>query len=497
MSQRIYILDRYGNPMMSASNTPYESAGTGRRAVNWYAPGTGPNATLGASLTTLRNRSRAGYRNNPWIKRGLNSLTANEIGTGITPRSRAADDQFRRAANALWETSAQEFDADGVLDVYGMQSMSSLNRNQAGEVFIRRRPRRPDDGLAVPLQVQILEAEFVPEGMNQIAPNGNVIRNGIEFDRVGRRAAYWMYRQHPADNQVVPDTATTVRVPASEVIHHYLPIRPGQIRGEPVTAQALLKAHTFDSYDDAELVRKQTRAPFTGFLKKSYEGETDWQYDPMTGEPTDEDHDGMPTANVEAGTWLSGLPGEEPVLFSGDDTGQGYADFMRQQLLGIAAGIGPIPYELLSGDWSKVNDRLIRAILQEFRRQIEAWQDQLMIFQVCRTWWHWWMDAAVYSGALTAPGYTMRKNEYRRHEWRPQGWQYLHPEQDINAKSKAIDKNLTSTEAEVAKAGYDIEDIIDQNIRTEQLMVQKRREAGLPDYPPNSAKQQTTETTQG
>jgi len=473
----------YGStPPPGPANLPYESAGYGRRSKNWNAPGTGPNMTLYGALITLRNRSKAGYRNNPWIRRGIESLVSNEVGVGIVPRSRAEDEAFRAAANALWAKSVDELDADGILNFYGQQALSSRTRNMAGEAFLRRRRRRSDFGTHVPLQVQLLEPDFVPHTLNEVLRNGNRVRQGIELDKRGQRVAYWMYKSHPNDGMWATDFSQLIRVPASDVIHHYIPLRPGQLRGEPVTAQALLKAHTFDSYDDAELVRKQSRAPYTGFIKKSYTGEEDWQYDPLTGERYSTDSEGVANISVEAGTMLSGLPGEEPVLFDGDDTGAGYADFMRQQILGMATGIG-VPYEILSGDWSKVNDRLMRAILQEFRRHIEAAQDHLMIFQVCQGVWRWWMDAAVMSGALAAPDYQSRRSEYQAHEWRPHGWPYLNPLQDVQAKKEAIAANLTSTEAEVAKTGYDVEDIVKQNIKTESDMVQKRREAGLADYP--------------
>jgi capsid protein len=38
----------------------------------------------------------------------------------------------------------------------------------------------------------------------------------------------------------------TVRVPAEEVIHLFRPLRPGQIRGEPWLARALVKLNELD-----------------------------------------------------------------------------------------------------------------------------------------------------------------------------------------------------------------------------------------------------------
>lgn len=474
-----------GRPLVNSIQAPYEGAGQGRRTENFFAPASGPNAALIGSLPTLRNRSRAGYRNNPWIKHGLNRLTSNEIGTGIVPRSRAKDEALRKAMNELWNRVVNEIDADGNLDFYGMQTLSSRTRNMAGEIFIRRRSRRLSDGYAVPMQLQALEPEFCPESLNTTTRYGNRIKAGIEFDRIGKRVAYWMYRSHPNDIHYDANLADLVRIPASEIIHHYIPLRPGQIRGEPVTAQALLKAFTFDSYDDAELKRKETKSTITGFLKKAYNGEEDWAYDPVTGDPLDEgDEDGVHNINIQAGTLLTGYPGEEPIMFDGDNTGSGYSDFMRQQLMGIATAMEGIPYEILSGDWSNVNDRLVRAIMQEFRRGIEAVQDQYMIYQLCRQVWHWFGDAAVLGGALQVQDYTNTRMDVLAHEWRPQGWPYLQPQTDIAAKKEAISTGLSSLEAEVAKTGYDYDTIQDQNIEAELRMVEKRRAAGLPDYPP-------------
>ena len=456
--------------------TAYESAGTGRRSGNWYAPSSGPNSTLTANLSNLRNRSRAGLRNNPWIAKGIDSLVTNEIGTGIIPRSRAENESDRAAINALWAKSVNELDVEGNLDFYGMQAQIVRARRTSGEVFLRKRIRRIGS-FTVPMQVQVLESDFVPHSKNEVRPNGNKIVAGIEFNKYGKRVAYWMYKDHPSDFYFTSNDL--LRIPASQVIHHFCPTRPGQVRGEPDSSRSLLKAYTFDSYDDAELVRKQTRAPFTGFLSKNYSDDADtFKYDPFTGEEISKDADSVPTLDAQPGTILTGYPGEELNLFSGDDTGQGYADFMRQQLLGIAAGLN-IPYELLTGDWSKVNDRLVRSILNEFHRQVEMAQDHLTTFQVCDNVWGWWINEAVSANSVQVDV----NSDYQSVEWRPHAWSYVHPEQDINAKLKAIEGNLTSRDAEVAKTGWDAEEIDKQNVEAELRLKNLKESAGLINEP--------------
>lgn len=92
---------------------------------------------------------------------------------------------------------------------------------EGGEALIRLRYRRPEDGLTVTLQLQVLEPEHLSVHLNTQAENGNVIRAGIEFDRLGRRVAYPLYRAHPEEGALSPMSGAggleTVRVPAEEI----------------------------------------------------------------------------------------------------------------------------------------------------------------------------------------------------------------------------------------------------------------------------------------
>ncbi len=48
---------------------------------------------------------------------------------------------------------------------------------EGGECFVRLRNRKPEDGLCVPLQLQVLESEHLDNKSNKTLANGNVIRN--------------------------------------------------------------------------------------------------------------------------------------------------------------------------------------------------------------------------------------------------------------------------------------------------------------------------------
>lgn len=258
---------------------------------------------------------------------------------------------------ALWRDWTEEADAAGQTDFYGLQALACRAMLEGGECLIRLRPRRPEDGLVVPLQLQLLEPEHLPINMNTdlepvagMSGPGNVVRSGIEFDALGRRVAYHLYRSHPDDGRLAPMSGQggleTVRIDAREIIHLYRVLRPGQIRGEPWLSRALVKLNELDQYDDAELVRKKTAAMFAGFVTRQN------PEDNLMGEGTP-NSSGVSLAGLEPGTMQILEPGEDIKFSDPADVGGSYAEFLRTQFRGVAAAIG-ITYEQLTGDPASV-----------------------------------------------------------------------------------------------------------------------------------------------
>jgi lambda family phage portal protein len=429
----------------------YEVAGSGRRALAWAPGNPGVNAAIFASGDALRSRSRDLVRRNPWAANAIEAFVANCIGTGIKPRSMAGDEDFREAVHALWWDWSDEADAAGLTDLYGLQALACRAMMEGGECFVRLRFRRPEDGLSVPLQLQVLEAEHVPLALNMTLGSGNVVRAGIEFDHLGRRVAYHMYREHPGDPAARAGGHEIVRVPAEQVVHLFRPLRPGQVRGEPWLARALVKLHELDQYDDAELVRKKTAAMFAGFITRLA------PEDAIMGEG-EPDEDGAAIAGLEPGTMQVLAPGEDVKFSDPADVGGTYGEFLRNQFRAVAVAAG-VTYEQLTGDLTGVNYSSIRAGLLEFRRRCEMIQYAVVVHQLCRPVWRAWMRQAVLAGALRAPGFEREPARYLMVKWVPQGWQWIDPEKEFKAVVLAIRAGLMSRAEAVAELGYDIETI--------------------------------------
>lgn len=434
----------------------YESAAQTRRTRGWNAPTTSPNTSLLFSLTRLRDRSRASVRNNGYGKGAIDHLVTNIIGTGIKPMSQAKDPDLRRQIQDLFTCWTDEADADGLLDFYGLQAQAVRGWLTGGENYTRLRARFVTDGLSVPLQLQNIEPEISPATYNDVLSNGFRVRASIEFDPIGRRTAYYFYPQRPGDLMDY-DPSQLRRVPSENVVHLYDPVRAGQLRGEPHLTPALIRLFDLDKFDDATLLRQQLANMFVAFLSRPNTTGDVAETHPLTGLPTEMDDDGAPQLSLEPGIFQELGPGEDVKFSDPPDAGNAYTDFTRQQLYHVAAAAG-VPYEILTGDLSRVNDRTVRVILAEFRRRVMMWQHQIVAFQLCRPIWQAWMDRVFISGVLPIPAdYVENPETYCAVKWVPQGWPYINPVQDIQASKEAVRAGFSSRSAEVSGQGEDSE----------------------------------------
>jgi lambda family phage portal protein len=174
-------------------------AGEASRRLRHFQPSRAHlNTLIAAAGADITARARWLVRNNGYASNAIESWAGNVVGNGIKPSSLIGDSALKATVQRLWLDWTDESDAEGFTDFYGQQRRAAREVFIAGEVFLRFRPRRPEDGLAVPLQIQMLPAEMLPLHRNERTANGT-IRQGIEFDRIGRRVAYHFLRRHPGD----------------------------------------------------------------------------------------------------------------------------------------------------------------------------------------------------------------------------------------------------------------------------------------------------------
>jgi lambda family phage portal protein len=449
---------------------PYEAASTRRRLAGWM-PGTlGPNDSTLGGIRTLRDRSRASIRNDGYARKIPRILASEMLGTGIAPKSSAPDSAYRDLVDALWTRSVPELDADGRLDGYGLQWLAVKCWLEAGEAFVRERLRLPTDGLVVPIQFQVIEPELVPVEDTRPLANGHRVRAGIEFDAIGRRVAYHVYRTRPGDQQDF-EMSQTVRIPAESLVSHLCTVeRAGQIRGVPQLTQALVALRDLDGFNDATLLRQRLANLFLGWVEQvtGVNGGAAL-VDPITGQEAQSDASGLATIGpLEPGMVLTPPPGQRLAFNDPPKVGPEYEAFNRLTLRRLASA-SDVPYHSLTGDMEQVNDRTIRVILQEFRRYVEQLQWFFVVPQLCRPMWLAWFRRAVVSGALPVPP-DFRENytgPWADAEWTPEAWSYINPVQDVQADKERVRAGFAARRQIIRERGFDPDAV--ERERTEEL----------------------------
>ncbi len=459
----------------AAAQTPgYEGASTKARARHFVTAEMSPSRAVMLDASTLRARARQLVRNNPWAANAVEAWVTNCVGTGIRPRPQTADPALKRRIMDLWVRWVRQADADGRLDYYGLQALVTREQMEAGEILVRQRFRRPEDGLAVPLQLQVIEADHLPLDMTRPGAGRNIIRAGIEFDPIGRRVFYHLYRDHPGDAAMTFRANETGAVPAESVLHIYKPLRAGQIRGVTGFAPVLIKLLDIDQYDDAEVVRKKTAALFAGFITSSLDEDSISAGDPGTADDDNliEGAGGSRRVDLEPGMLQVLDPGEDIKFSDPADVGGSYEAFLKMQLRAIASGAG-VTYEQLSGDLSGVNFSSIRAGLIEFRRRCLMHQTQIINCQFNEPIWRAWFRQAVLSGALDIGRADIDDPAVSGVKWIGQGFEYVNPVQDQQAQLAANRAGYKSRSQIATEMGRDPEEleaeIAEENARADAL----------------------------
>lgn len=417
----------------------YEAASPGRRTSGWHRSGADANAANGPALAALRWHARDLVRNNGWARNAKSVIARNTVGWGIVPKPIGAGEATLGRARELWSRWADttECDADGRLTFAGLQRLAIETVAESGEVLIRRRRRRAEDGLTIPLQLQVLEPDFIDTSKDGVSgPAGGPIVQGVEFDKLGRRAAYWLFDEHPGSNRIGKSFASR-RHAASDVIHVFRQERPGQVRGVSWYAAAIVKLKDFDDYEDAVLLRQKIAACFAAFVTDA-DG---------AGVPLGEQSPENPLLETLEPGLISYLPPGKNITFAAPPGISDNASFSTTTLRRIAASIG-VTYEDLTGDYSQVNFSSARMARLAHWANVHDWRWNLLIPQLCNGVWGWAMEAAFIAGLL---------EEMPRAEWTAPPMAMLEPDKEGLAYARLIRSGVMTHDEAVREQGGDPE----------------------------------------
>jgi lambda family phage portal protein len=393
--------------------------------------GASANTDHAADATELRVRARSLVQNVPYITRAIDALVADTVGTGIVPRSLARTESQRKAIDAAWDEWAEQADADGLGNFYSLQARAYRAMEVDGEVLIRIRVRRPEDGLRVPMQLQVLEIDWLDSSKNGTV-GGNTIINGVEFTPLGKVFAYWLFDQHPGEIVGTMRKSASRPVPADRVIHLYSPDRPGQGRGFSRLAPVIATVRDLHTYIDAEAARKnlETRLSVlaSGDLSQMQE----------RPEPTS-------TPGSSLGELASGGITEIPpglnITTVEPKAAPGFVEAVKRTQHDIA-----VPYESMTGDMSEVNFSSARIRRIDYKRSVEQRQWLLLIPQLCQRVRRVWVEFAVLGGVIPEAEAAT--------DWSTPKWEYVNPIQDVAADVAEVAGGLSSLSEKLRQRGY-------------------------------------------
>ncbi|QQA43949.1 phage portal protein [Pelagovum pacificum] len=422
----------------------YEAARAGQtRGTAWRPNRSDADGAARGGRDRLRAIARDMLRNSPLATRAQAVIANNVIGDGIIPKVASDDEAARLELQQLVEQHLDTvaIDADGRQNLYGLQRLAMQTIVESGEVLIRRRRRLRRDGLPLPFQVQVLEPDFLDVTRDGTTDDGHVIRDGIEYDRVGRRVAYHLYSEHPGALGWRSLRQESRRVEASEVLHIYRQDRPGQMRGVSWFAPVALSMQDLIDHQDAQLMRQKIAACFAAFRTNIEDDESDWK-----------DPGGLST--LSPGRIQQLAPGED-IKFASPPGVEGYDEFTRAVLRMVASGLG-ITYEALSGDLSKVNFSSARMGRLEMDRNVSSWQWLLMIPQMMQPIGAWTLEAWGLvrprpAGAPVALG------------WVPPRRTIVDPDRELRAMRDGVRSGFWSRSHAIRELGYDPERVLEEH----------------------------------
>lgn len=419
-------------------------------------------------LRGLVAHSRKLSQNADYMKAFLKLCRRNIIGpNGILLQNTARDTNgaLDRFANQAVEDAWRKWGKVGNATVCGkfswldLQHMTATTMPRDGNVLARiyQGPAYGPFGF----QLQLLDIDQLAiDKVQGDLPGGGYIDCGIECNALDRPIAYHLYAVHPAMTN--RGSREVVRVPASEIIHLFVPEETGQMIGIPWAHTALRRLNLMEGFEEAALTNARAGAAKMGFI----ESEIDDDVDP--GELN-----GLLSEKAEIQEVAPGEIEELPVGKSFKAYDPKYPDgemdpFMKLMLRGAAAGLG-VAYHSLANDLTGANFSSLHHGVSEERAEWRTLQNFLSSHLHDRVF-SAWLPMAILTGQIALPMAKLAK--YDAASWKPRGWKAVNPVDEANANKTLMAAGLRSPQDILADAGLDIEDVYEEIAQAKKLAEQ-------------------------
>lgn len=437
----------------------YDGAQPGRRAQAWRTRATAANTEIANAIRPLRDRARELVRNTPHASRALDIITSHAVGTGLVPVSHTGSDGTDKRVIDLWNEWQEEADVEGMMSFAGMQGLAVRSMIESGEVVLRFVDTDRDMKSGVPLQLQLLEGDFIDqwrEGIYAISgtgltPDTKRSRLGVGLGDYDRRTGLWLFGYHPGEMTYynVKQQILSSFVPLDQLCHVYRILRPGQVRGVPWFAPVLTTTRDLADYLDAVTVKARVEACFTAFVLNSDEFDKVLTTDTASSANAD-----FPVTTLEPGM-IQELKAGQDIKFAQPSGTSQIEPMLLFNLMAIAAGVG-CTYDQLTGDLRMANYSSLRAGKLDFRKLIEQVQEHCIIPMMCKRVWDRFISRAILANKLQdrSGGYPV--------SWVTPAWEAINPRFDLDAEMLAVRAGRMSPQNFIGSWGYDWRTVINE-----------------------------------
>lgn len=438
----------------------WQAAAINRLTAYWTSQTLSVDSTLRKDLQTILARSRNICENSDYAKGFLNIVKSNVIGEcGIQLKNKARElprrdettGKLDTFANRLIEEGWWEWNQRGNCTVdrsmsgTDRQNLSIETAGRDGEVLIRKVRGFDNDAQ---FAIQVLECDWLDFDYNDRLTNGNEIRMGIEFNRWKEPIAYYFLKRNPHDNYFGAQTEFErhERVDAGEIIHGFIKFRPEQARGIPWLATSMYRMSIVQKYEESEAIASRLNASKMGFLTTTganvqYEGK--------------EDGLGNKIMDSEPGAFEELPAGMDVKTVDWQHPNSSYMTFMKTALRGVATGLG-VSYNTFANDMESVNFASGKLGIEAERELFKAIQNWY-ICSIENEIFKEWLTVQLLTQNIPLPFSKFKK--FNSPDWRPRRWSYINPQQEIDAKIRAINAGLTSRQRVIAEWGGDRDEV--------------------------------------
>ena len=451
----------------------YEGGRSNKRRKKSKDNSTGDRQVV-RDAATVRATMRDLERNHDLVRGALLALARNVVGpTGISiePQPRKStqgesydsihDDFARDLLNAFraW-TAAPE--VTRTLSWVQAQELACRSWLRDGEIFaqiVEGSISTLTHASAVPLSIELLEADFVPLDYESDSP---LVEAGIEKNAWGQPTAYYVYKRHPGRGGW--SSATDLkRVPAQRMLHLAVRERLSGLRGISQLASTIDRLLDVKDYESSEQLAARVTARIAASIKRDVNMQG---WTPPLKENGEELQSSERDFLLDPAAVLDGLfPGESLEIANPTRPNPNLGQF-RRDMVRAASRAAQLSYSSFAGDY----DGTYSAQRQELVESYDGYRmlTEHFVARFVRPIWERFVSLAIASGVVKVPA-DVRIETIAQAEFRGPKMPWIDPQKEAGGLLMLARGGWQSLQQGIAERGGRLQDVFEQLARERKL----------------------------